>query len=152
MFIYCCSEPNPPFLVSECQFIAPRVVGRKILLFNTNVRTLAKQLPELQNKPKWAREAKWGLRTYSEPKLLIIFQFRKLLRVFCQSKLMVYDFGACATLLCISSWLNVISLPSQKPERSFSNLSRWYADSIFPDRDFTIYVSASVNHLHKWDL
>ena len=136
------------FLFRSVRSIALKAVGRRILL-SYNCQNLGEAM---QNKPKQTRDSKWGLRTYSEPKLLIIFQFRKLLRVLCQGELMVYDFRACATLPSISSWLNVISLPSQKPERSFSNLSRWYADSIFPDRDFTIYVSASVNHLQKWDL
>lgn len=151
MFIYCFSEPNPPCLVSEHATDCTESRRQKDLTFIQTSEPWQSNSQNLRTNPNKPGTLK-GLRKYSPTKLLIIFQFRKLLRVFCQGELMVYDFWACVTLLSISSWLNVISLPSQKPERSFSNLSRWYADSISPDRDFTIYVSAAVNHFQKWDL
>lgn len=151
MFIYCFGEPNPRFLVSECATDCTESCRQKYLTF-IQMSEPGQQFSELQNKPKQARDSKWSLRKYSQTKLPIIFQFKKLLRVFSRGELVVYDFCVCATLLPISSSLNVISLPSQKPELSFSNLSRWYADSIFPYRDFTIYVSAPVSHFQKWDL
>jgi hypothetical protein len=109
LFIVLVSQPFI-FLFFSVQLTTLKAVGRRIRLLY-RCQNLGKVIPT------WGQtQTSYGVqrRPKTLKPTLIIFQFRKLLRVLCQGELVVYDFWACAMLLSISSWLNVISLPSQK--------------------------------------